>query len=89
MPLVLESQKQSRAWAETKAKEHRVVSEGDDIGIIMNSSTDDKDEEMLQQRFQDRSRFDRDGMPDVPVEEPSTSLEDVVPPPPTKPRNMV
>jgi hypothetical protein len=55
----------------------------------MNSSTDDNDEEMLQQRFQDRSRFDRDGMPDVPVEEPSTSLEDVVPPPPTKPRNMV
>jgi hypothetical protein len=58
-----------------KAKERREVGEGDDTVIIEGTSNED-DEEMLQERFQLRSRFSRPGLPNVPlIQDPPTSLE--------------
>jgi hypothetical protein len=72
-----------------KAKEHREVSEGDDT-IIIEDTSDEKDEETLQERFQLRSRFSRPGLPNVPlIHDPPTSLEASLPAPPRRPRNMV
>jgi hypothetical protein len=48
-----------------KAKERREVGEGDDTIIIENTS-DEEDEEMLQERFQLRSRFSCPGLPMSP-----------------------
>jgi hypothetical protein len=71
-----------------KAKERRVVGEGDDT-VTIGDSTDEEDGEMLQERFQLRSRFSRPGLPHIPlVEDPPTSLEASLPAPPRKPRNV-
>jgi hypothetical protein len=71
-----------------KAKERRKVGEGDDI-IVVEDTSDEDDEETLQERFQLRSRFNRPGLPNVPlVQDPPTSLEDSLPEPPRKPRNV-
>jgi hypothetical protein len=72
--------------AKSKIKELRVVGEDDDV-VIIEDTSDDEDEETLQQRFQHQSRFRQAGMPDVPVEEPPTNLEEDVSLPPRKPRN--
>jgi hypothetical protein len=69
-----------------KAKERRVVSDGDDT-VIVEDTTDD-DDETLQDRFQLRSRFSRPGLPHVPlVQDPPTSLEASLAAPPRKLRN--
>jgi hypothetical protein len=47
-PLRLEGQAQGKG--ETKAIEHHKVGEGDDA-VIIEDSSDDEDEETLQQRF--------------------------------------
>jgi hypothetical protein len=47
----------------TKAKEWREVGEGDDTVVVEDTS----DEEMLQDRFQLRSRFSRPGLPHGPL----------------------
>jgi hypothetical protein len=71
-----------------KAKERREVGEGDDI-VVVEDTSDEDDEEMLQERFQLRSRFSRPRLPNVPlVQDPPTSLEASLPAPPRRPRNV-
>jgi hypothetical protein len=71
-----------------KAKEHRKVGEGDDT-VIVEDTSDEEVEEMLQERFQLRSRFSRLGLPNVPlIHDPLTSLEASLPVPPRRPRNV-
>jgi hypothetical protein len=71
-----------------KAKEHREVSEGDDT-VVIEDTSDEKDEEMLQERFQLRSRFSYPGLPSVPlILDPMTSLEASLPTPLRRPCNM-
>jgi hypothetical protein len=71
-----------------KAKERREVSEGNDTVVVEDTSEED-DEETLQERFQLRSRFSHPGLPHVPlVQDPPTSLEPSLPAPPRKPRNV-
>jgi hypothetical protein len=71
-----------------KAKQRREVGEGDDTVVVEDTSEED-DEETLQERFQLRSRFSRPGLPHVPlVQDPPTSLEASLPVPPRRPRNV-
>jgi hypothetical protein len=71
-----------------KAKEHHEVGEGDDT-VVVEDTSDEDDEETLQERFQLWSRFSRPGLPHVPlIQDPPTSLEASLPAPPRKPRNM-
>jgi hypothetical protein len=74
---------------EGKAKERREVPEGDDPIVVEDTTDDDdEDEEMLQDRFQLRSRFSRPGLPHVPlVQDPPAILEASLAAPPRKPRN--
>jgi hypothetical protein len=52
------------------------------------TSDEDDDEEMLQDRFQLRSRFSRPGLPHVPlIQDPPASLEASLAAPPRRPRN--
>jgi hypothetical protein len=72
----------------TKAKERREVGEGDDTVVVVDTSDEDDDEEMLQDRFQLRSRFSCPGLPHVPlVQDPPASLEASLTAPPRKPCN--
>jgi hypothetical protein len=72
----------------TKAKERLEVSKGDDTIVVEDTSDEDDDEEMLQDRFQLRSRFSHPGLPHVPlVQDPPASLEASLAAPPRKPRN--
>jgi hypothetical protein len=72
----------------TKAKERREVSEGDDTVVLEDTSDEDDDKEMLQDRFQLRSRFSHPGLTHVPlVQDPPTSLEASLAVPPRKSRN--
>jgi hypothetical protein len=58
-----------------KSKESHEVSEGDD-SVTIEDTSDDEDEETLQERFQLQSRFSRAGMPNIPViVKKTTSLE--------------
>jgi hypothetical protein len=71
-----------------KDKEHREVGEGDDT-VIVEDTSDEDDEETLQERFQLRSRFSHPGLPNVPlIQDPPTSLEASLPAPPRRPRNV-
>jgi hypothetical protein len=71
-----------------KAKERREVSEGDDTVVFEDTSEED-DEETLQERFQLRSRFSRPGLPYVPFgQDPPTSLEASLLAPPRRPCNV-
>jgi hypothetical protein len=71
-----------------KGKERREVGEGDDT-VTIEDTSDEVDGETLQERFQLRSRFSWPGLPHIPlVEDPPTSLEDSLPAPPRKPRNV-
>jgi hypothetical protein len=71
-----------------KAKESREVGEGDDT-VVVEDTSDEDDEETLQERFQLRSRFSHSGLPNVPlIQDPPTSLEASLPAPPRKPRNV-
>jgi hypothetical protein len=71
-----------------KAKERREVGEGDDI-IVVEDTSDEDDEETLQERFQLRSRFSRPRLPNVPlVQDQPTSLEASLLAPPKKPHNV-
>jgi hypothetical protein len=71
-----------------KAKERREVGEGDDTVVVEDTSEED-DEETLQERFQLWSRFNHPGLPRVPlVQDPPTSLEASLPAPPRRPRNV-
>jgi hypothetical protein len=72
-----------------KAKERREVGEGDDTVVVKDTSEEDDDEETLQERFQLRSRFNRPGLPHIPlVQDQPTSLEASLPAPPRKLRNV-
>jgi hypothetical protein len=71
-----------------KAKECREVGEGDDT-VVVEDTSDEDDEETLQERFQVRSRFSRPGLPNIPlIQYPPTSLEGSLPAPPRRPRNV-
>jgi hypothetical protein len=71
-----------------KDKERREGGEGDDTVLIEDTSEED-DEETLQERFQLWSRFSRPRLPHIPlVQDPPTSLEASLPAPPKKPRNV-
>jgi hypothetical protein len=71
-----------------KAKERCEVGEGDDT-VVVEDTSDEDDEETLQERFQLRSRFNRPGLPNVPlIQDPPTGLEASLPAPPRKPRNV-
>jgi hypothetical protein len=71
-----------------KVKERREVGKGDDT-VIIEDTSDEDDEETLQERFQLRSRFSRPGLPNVPlIQDPPTSLETSLPAPPRRPRNV-
>jgi hypothetical protein len=71
-----------------KAKERRKVGKGDDT-VIVEDTSDEDDEETLQERFQLRSRFSRPGLPNVPlIQDPLTSLEASLPAPSRRPRNV-
>jgi chromatin segregation and condensation protein Rec8/ScpA/Scc1 (kleisin family) len=51
---------------EAKKKERCEVGEGDDT-VTIEDTSNDEDEDTLQERFQLRSRFSRAGMPNIPV----------------------
>jgi hypothetical protein len=71
-----------------KSKEHREVGEGDNTVVVEDTSEED-DEETLQERFQLRSRFSCPGLPHVPlVQDPPASLEASLPVLSKKPRNV-
>jgi hypothetical protein len=71
-----------------KAKERREVGEGDHT-IIVEDTSDEEDEETLQEQFQLRSRFSLPGLPNVPlVHDPLTSLEASLPTPRRRPRSV-
>jgi hypothetical protein len=71
-----------------KAKERREVGEGEDT-VVVEDTSDEDDEETLQERFQLRSRFSHHGLPNVPlVQDPPTNLEASLPAPPRRPHNM-
>jgi hypothetical protein len=71
-----------------KAKERREVGEGHDT-VIVEDTSNEEDEETLQERFQLRSKFSRPGLPNVPlINDPPTSLEASLPAPPRRPRNV-
>jgi hypothetical protein len=71
-----------------KAKERHEVGEGDDT-VIVEDTSDEDDEETLQERFHLRSQFSRPGLPNVPlIHDPPTSLEASLPAPPRRPRNV-
>jgi hypothetical protein len=71
-----------------KVKERHEVGDGDDT-ITIEDTSDDEDEETLQERFQLRSRFSRPGLPNVPlIDERLTSLEASIHAPPRRPRNV-
>jgi hypothetical protein len=73
---------------EGKGKERREVGEGDDTITIEDTSVEE-DGEMLQERFQLRSRFSRPGLPNAPlIDDPPTSLEASLPASPRRPRNV-
>jgi hypothetical protein len=66
----------------------RDVGEGYDT-VVVEDTSDEDDEETLQEQFQLRSRFSRPVLPNVPlVQDPPTSLEASLPAPPRKPRNV-
>jgi hypothetical protein len=70
-----------------KGKEHREVGEGDDT-VVVEDTSDEDDEETLQERFQLRSRFSCPGLPNVPlIDDPPTSLDSSLLVPPRSPRN--
>jgi hypothetical protein len=69
-------------------KKRREVGEGDNTVTIKDTSNEE-DGETLQERFQLRSRFSRPGLPHVPlVDDAPTSLEDSLPAPPRRLRNV-
>jgi hypothetical protein len=71
------------------ARECREVNDGDDT-VIVEDTSDEEDEEMLQERFQLRSRFSRPGLPNVPlINDPPTSLEASLTAPLRRPHNVV
>jgi hypothetical protein len=72
----------------SKVKERREVGEGDDT-VTIEDTSDEEDGEMLQERFQLRSRFSRPGLPHIPlIDDPPTSLEASLPAPPRRSRNV-
>jgi hypothetical protein len=71
-----------------KAKERREVSEGDNT-IVVEDTSNEEDEETLQERLQLRSRFSLPGLPNVPlINDPPTSLEASLAALPRRPHNV-
>jgi hypothetical protein len=71
-----------------KAKERREVGEGDNTVVVEDTSEEDDNEETLQDCFQLRSRFNRPGLPHVPlIQDQPASLEASLAAPPRRPRN--
>jgi hypothetical protein len=72
----------------SKVKERHEVGEGDDT-VTIEYTSDEEDGEVLQERFQLRSKFSRPGLPRIPlIEDPPTSLEASLPAPPRRPHNV-
>jgi hypothetical protein len=61
----------------------------DNDTVIVEDTFDEEDKEMLQERFQLRSRFSCPGLPNVPlINDPLTSLEASLVAPSRRPRNV-
>jgi hypothetical protein len=61
----------------------------DNDTVVVEDTSDEEDEEMLQERFQLWSRFSRPGLPNGPlINDPPTSLEANLPAPPRRPPNV-
>jgi hypothetical protein len=72
-----------------KANEGREIGEEDDTVVVEDTSEEDDDEETLQERFKLWSRFSRPGLSHIPlIQDPPASLEDSLPAPPRRPRNV-
>jgi hypothetical protein len=57
--------------------------------VTIEDTSNEEDGEMLQERFQQWSRFNRPGLPHIPlIDDRPTSLEANFPVPPRKPRNV-
>jgi hypothetical protein len=71
-----------------KAKErHKVGEEGDTV--VVEDTSEENDEETLQEHFQLRSRFNRPRLSHVPlIQDQTTSLEASLPAPPRRSCNM-
>jgi hypothetical protein len=70
-PRLVETPKEGKG----KAKERRELGKGDDT-VVVEDTSDEDDEETLQERFQLRSRFNRSGLPNVPlIQDPLTIIE--------------
>jgi hypothetical protein len=60
-----------------------------DTSVVVEDTSDEDDEETLQDCFQLRSRFSRPGLPHVPlVQDPPASLEASLAEPQRKPHNL-
>jgi hypothetical protein len=72
----------------SKVRERHEVGEGDNTVTIEDKSYEE-DGEMLQERFQLRSRFSRPGLPHIPlIDDRPTSLEASLPMPSRRSRNV-
>jgi hypothetical protein len=73
---------------QSKVKERREISEGDDT-VTNEDTSDEEDEETLKECFQLQSKFSRPGLPHIPlIDDRPTSLEVSLPAPSRKPRNV-
>jgi hypothetical protein len=79
----------SKSQRRGRAKPKSVAKSAKGNTVVVEDTSDEDDEETLQERFQLWSRFSRPGLPNVPlVQDTPTSLEANLYMPPRRPRNV-